>query len=352
MSEKIAARITLLVIFGFILGIFIFSLFKNIQYPLLWNDEAETAMYANRIVQYGYPKLNDGKNNIWQTYLPDRNIGINKKMDSCEALVWGQYYFAAIGEFFAEKTEDIYLKTALVRIPFGVAGLLGLFIMALSISGIFEKNKVHELIFFNAFFFLAVLSVSLTLHLRELRHMSLEVFLSACIFYTYFNYRYYNKTKFVPYSVILALLLFLLYHVFAVTCFVFLATIGLYEFIELLKEKSLGNFFHRIIPLLAASAMIAPFFILCHTMALGEAYRSFLRINNIPFWNRHIIGLFNIPVITQPSPHFPCGTWTGYTPLINYAVGDFILRLNQLDISVLDEFLGETGIYNLIRLIL
>ena len=153
MGEKIAVKIVLLAVFGFIFSVFVFSLFKNIQYPLLWNDETETAMYAKRILQYGYPKLNDGKNIVWETYLPDSNIGINKKMDSCEALVWGQYYFAAIGEFFAEKTNDIYLKTASMRVPFGVAGLLGLFIMALSISGIFRKNAVHELIFFNSHFY-------------------------------------------------------------------------------------------------------------------------------------------------------------------------------------------------------
>ena len=78
------------------------------------------------------------------------------------------------------------------------------------------------------------------------------------------------------------------------TCFIFLAAIGLYEFIELLKERDFSNFFRNIIPLFAASVMIIPFFVLCHTMALGQAYRSFLHINGIPFWDRHIIGLFHI----------------------------------------------------------
>lgn len=287
-------RATLLIIVGFILSIFIFSLFKNIQYPLLWNDETETAVYAKRILQYGYPKINDGKNMVWLTYLPDKSIGINKKADSCEALVWGQYYFTAIGEFFAEKTEDIYVKTAFLRIPFAIAGLLGLVIMAFSVSGMFEKKKVHELLFFGAFFFLALCSVSLTLHLREVRHPSLEIFLAACIFYVYFSCRYYNKTGIVQYIIVLTLLLFLLYHVFTVTCFSLLAGIGLYEFITLLRERDLGNFFRRTAPLFIASVLIAPFFILCHTMALGEAYREFVQINKIPFWDRHIIGLLDI----------------------------------------------------------
>jgi hypothetical protein len=78
------------------------------------------------------------------------------------------------------------------------------------------------------------------------------------------------------------------------TCFIFLAAIGLYEFIELLKERDPANFFRRIIPLFAAFALIMPFFVLCRTMALGEAYRSFLHINDIPFWKRHVIEFFHV----------------------------------------------------------
>lgn len=293
-NKRAPLRTILLIAFGIIFVLFLFSLFKNIQYPLLWNDESETAVYAKRILQYGYPKINDGKNIVWLSYLPDRSIGINKNNDSCEALVWGQYYFAAIGEFFAGKVNDIYLKTALLRIPFAAAGLIGLIIMALSVSWLFGKNSINELIFFNSFFLLALFSVPLVLHMREVRHPSLEILLAASILYTYFSYRYHNRIKFTTYFAASTILLFCLYHVFHLTCFIFLAAIGLYEAFLFLKEKDLGRFLRNVAPLLASLMIIAPFFILCKTMAMGEAYRNFLKIGTMPFWDRHIIGFVGL----------------------------------------------------------
>ena len=294
MGKLKAAKIILLMTLGIILSIFIFSLFKNIQYPLLWNDETETAMYAKRILHYGYPKIHDGKNIVWLSEPPDKSIGINKRMDSCSALLWGQYYFAAIGEFFAEMTDDIYFKTALMRIPFALAGLAGLFIMALSISGLFGKDALSELTFLNIFFSFAILSIPLTLHLREVRHPALVTFLSACIIHTYFYYRYYGKIKFAQYFIMLALLLFLLYHVLHVVCFIFFAAIGLYECAALLKEKDIKSFRRNIAPLFAAFILVIPFFLFCQTFALGRAHRALYHINDMSLWNRHILGFFHI----------------------------------------------------------
>ena len=266
-----AARIVLSATLCFILGAFIFSLFKNIQYPLLWNDESETAMYAKRISQYGYPKIHDGKNIVWLTELPDKEIGVDKKRDSPSSLVWGQYYFASIGEFFAEKADDIYLKTAFLRIPFATAGLIGLFIMALSIINLFEKNIIRKLTFLIIFFSFALSSVTLTLHLREVRHPALVVLLSACIFYIYFNYRYYNKLRTTQYFIGLTLFLFLLYHVFHIVCFIFFAVIGLYELIMLLREKNVRLFLSAIVPVFVAFLLVVPFFIFSQAFETGRA---------------------------------------------------------------------------------
>ena len=267
-------KIVLLVIFFFMLGAFIFSLFKNIQYPLLWNDETETAMYAKRILQYGYPKIHDGKNIVWLSELPDKKIGIDKRSDSCSALVWGQYYFAAIGASFAEMTDDIYFKTALLRIPFTLVGFIGLFIMASSVISLFGKDVLRRLTFLIIFLFFSLSSISLTLHLREARHPALVVFLSACILYVYLNYRRYNKIKNVPYFVGLTLLLFLLYHVFHVVCFIFFAIIGLCECIALLKERDVKNFLVNMAPIFTAFILVIPFFFFCQSFAFGRAYSS------------------------------------------------------------------------------
>ena len=273
-SYDIATRITLSAVLCVVVSAFIFSLFKNIQYPLLWNDESETAMYAKRILQYGYPKLHDGKNVVWLNELPDKKTGIDKKWDTNTVPVWGQYYFAGIGAFFAEKTDDIYLKTAFLRIPFAVAGLAGLLIMVLSVITIFGNSMLCRLSFLILFFALALSSTALTMHLRELRHPALVLFLSACIFCTYFNYRYYNKLKTTQYFIGLVLFLFLLYHVFHVVCFIFFAVIGLYELIILLKERNIGRFFNNMAPIVVTFMLTIPFFIFSQTFKVGKMFMS------------------------------------------------------------------------------
>src|SRR5690242_19677057 len=44
-----------------LLILFLFSVFGHISYPLFWADESMTAMGTERVLQYGYPKVHDGK---------------------------------------------------------------------------------------------------------------------------------------------------------------------------------------------------------------------------------------------------------------------------------------------------
>src|SRR5437762_1893727 len=98
--------------------LFCCSLYKNISYPLIWNDESESTMMATRVIEYGYPKVNDGKNKIFAPDIPGSDIGYNKKLDACTYITWGNYYFATIGVMLANHVEDMYAKTALIRIPY------------------------------------------------------------------------------------------------------------------------------------------------------------------------------------------------------------------------------------------
>ena len=104
----------------------VFSVFKNISYPLFWADESMTAMGAERVLEYGYPKVHDGKNVFYDLNHPDKKLGINEKDDAyVGGAGWGQYYYGIIGYKLAETTSDIYFKTALFRATFAFAGLLG-----------------------------------------------------------------------------------------------------------------------------------------------------------------------------------------------------------------------------------
>ena len=104
-------------------------------------------MQATRILNYGYPKVHDGKNVVNISGAPDE-IAIDEKSDAYLGHVWGQYYFCAMGEFFARKINDIYLKTAVLRFPFALAGFMGIIMMALSVANLFKKSLTDKLLFY------------------------------------------------------------------------------------------------------------------------------------------------------------------------------------------------------------
>lgn len=166
---------------------FAVGLFKNISYPLLWQDESETTMFGQRILQFGYPKVHDGKNTLYFVDLPDKAIAIKRGWDAYVGTPWSHFYLAAVGVFMASRIDNIYLKTALVRIPFAIVGSLGLIILAFSIRRLFSKTSdwVSALILF---LILEVLSVSLQLHLREVRYYSILMFLLALFTWVFSSY--------------------------------------------------------------------------------------------------------------------------------------------------------------------
>ncbi len=65
MTKNKPAIVVLYTALALLAVLFSISLFKNISYPLLWCDEGDTAMYATRVLEYGYPKVHDGKNVLY-----------------------------------------------------------------------------------------------------------------------------------------------------------------------------------------------------------------------------------------------------------------------------------------------
>ena len=186
---------------------FFFVVFKNISYPLFWNDEAETAVFAQRILKYGYPKVNDDGRALNLTEVSDRGVGVKENINAWIHLPWLQYYMASIPEFFAKNISDLYLKTGIVRTTFAFIGFLGVILAGFSFAGVFKKSKY---LFLTFFLLLETLSVSLVLHLRELRSYSLTVFLLSLLFY-FFVKSLNGKLKVLD-RIIFFLLLFLLFN--------------------------------------------------------------------------------------------------------------------------------------------
>lgn len=182
---------------GVLVFLFCFLAFKNISYPLLWNDESETAMTAKQILRFGYPKVHDGKNTV---FIADNPLwlGYKPSSDANVTIPWGNYYFATIGVALSRHVNDLFLKTALVRIPFVAAGLLGIFIFAFAFRGFFSGPGSFRL-FLGMFVLFELLSVNLLLHIREARYYSLVILVTACYFYVFVAYHFLEKFPFMKY---------------------------------------------------------------------------------------------------------------------------------------------------------
>ncbi len=232
--KNLRERCLTLVFFSLSL-LFVVSLFKNISYPLLWADESITAMHGERVLEYGYPKVHDGKNVVYDLRHSNPKLGIDEKTDAyIGGANWGMYYVAAVAVTLAQMSDDFYTKTAILRIPFALAGLIGLAILAFLGAEFFE-NKLSKYGFLTLFAFFELISIPLVLHLREARYYSLTVFLTVLIVFIYSRYRILKKGRFCTYAVLLTISLFLMFITFSPGYLIFVAAISLYESIGFLK---------------------------------------------------------------------------------------------------------------------
>ncbi len=203
--------------------LFCVSLYKNISYPLLWNDESETAMTAEKVIEYGYPKVHDGKNTVFLALTPFR-LGYKASCDANISIGWANYYFAAIGVLLARMTRDMYLQTALVRIPFATAGLVGLLILALAVKGVFPDTIKYRA-FLTLFAFVELCSVFLILHMREARYYSLIILVSACFLYACIRRFIHEEYNFGNYMASMTLLLVIAFNVNFILYYIFCAVL-------------------------------------------------------------------------------------------------------------------------------
>ncbi len=271
----------LLSILALILAVLFFaSIFRHLSYPLLWNDEGDTAMFASRILEYGIPKVHDGKNILHVHPVTDMDLVVNKKWDMYTADTVLTYYWAVPGAWLARKVEDIYDKTFLFRAPFALSGFLGVLIMGLTTASLFERGRPGKPLFLALFFLFATISVSLALHMKEARSYAPAMLLSACILYFYVNHRVLGKGSYRLYVSALVLLLLPQYHNFYPIYIVFIAFLGLYETLRLIgncrKRRGVGQAFATpgirdfkyFVPIILSVLSVLPFVIAFRTIEL------------------------------------------------------------------------------------
>lgn len=271
--------------------VFSISLFKNISYPLLWNDETDAVMFGTRILTFGYPKVHDGKNKVFLVYAPGMDVGINKKYDAYTYITWGSYYYAALSELIARNFDDLYQRTAALRIPFAFIGFLGLILLALPFRRFFSNQSTY-LNFLILYTLFQIFSISLVLHLRETRYFSMIVFFTSIYFILHIGF-IYKKVKFWPYLILMVILLVLLFNTNFVNFAIVIFSAGLFEIILFIKEPTFNKyqiypqtdlknkiitFSKRISPLLTSVILIIPivnFFEIFKTASSLSKFKKF-----------------------------------------------------------------------------
>ena len=141
----------------------------SIGHPLFWQDEGETAMFGRRVLDHGYPKVHGAEGVVYGMGLP-LEVAVDAETDAYLGSLWGQYYLAAAGVAWSAGHDDPYARTARVRLPFVLSGVLGLALLVGAFRGPLAGRSGSALPAATAFLLLLCASTSLQLHLREVRY--------------------------------------------------------------------------------------------------------------------------------------------------------------------------------------
>jgi len=235
-------------------------LFSGLAHPLFWSDEADTAMFARRIIEFGYPKVHDGRNVVYQ-FGSNIALGVDERSDAYIGTTWGQFYFAAPGVRWAEGVADPWAKTARVRLPFALAGALGLVLFAAAVWPALPRGQ--RTLFGALFFACACVSISLVLHLREARYYALVVLLVGALVFVHLRFAVFRTLGVRGYTVAVAALLFLLFNTFFAAFFSLLAVLAF--------ERGRHGL-RGLLPLVPALVAVAPLLVYFETLPIAAAF--------------------------------------------------------------------------------
>jgi hypothetical protein len=149
-------------------------IFARLGTPLLWQDEAETAMFGRSVLEFGIPKVHVGRNVLYGAPLP-LDLGRNEALDVYVASPWAQYYFAAPAVAWSDRAQNFTDRTWRVRLPFALAGWLGVLLLGVVAARLWPASAGGRAGFWLGYGIGLVLSTSLQLHLREVRYYPLVV---------------------------------------------------------------------------------------------------------------------------------------------------------------------------------
>lgn len=225
-------------------------------------------MFAQRVLEFGYPKVHDGKNVVYGLpphLLEDGSLGLraSKKLDAYTGAPWAYYYFGAIGVALAAGSDDLYAKTAWLRIPFATAGVLGLAVLLWGILEAVGGSLRSRLAFAAAYWALAAYSISLILHLREARYYGLIVFLSCSLLVVFLRHQVLGRLSTPRYCILATGLMFLIFNTLYPVYAIFCATLALSLAGSALRSSApvrerLRSVLLGAVPILASLALTLP----------------------------------------------------------------------------------------------
>lgn len=210
-----------------VLSALLFALlfFKHLSHPLLWHDESETAVFGQRVLDYGYPKVH-GERNVVYSLWQKGGVGIHEASDAYTGSAWGQYYLGALAMALASAADDLYVRTGLMRLPFAATGAAGLALLAAAVWPSLGSRRRRLL--FSAFYLLSLgYSVSLLLHLREMRHYPLTLFLVGALVFVFLRRQVFERLGHRAYTLWSGTLLLLLFNTFHPAFTVMLIVMGI-----------------------------------------------------------------------------------------------------------------------------
>lgn len=249
-------------------------LFRHLSYPLLWHDEALTAVFAERVLEVGYPKVHGSRNANYPMH-HDLSVGIREGLDAYIGSPWAQYYFAAPGVAWAAGVEDLYAKTLRVRLPFAAAGAAGVALLLWTAIGSL-RGALRRRAFALCALGLLAWSVSLQLHLREVRYYSLVIALAAGALHLTVRRRLRHDLGAAAYTLGVAGCLVLLFNTFYLAFAGLGLGLGLHALGSALRrgvrEGGLRRLASDLLPLALAGLAVIPFAVFYDTLAVGEAF--------------------------------------------------------------------------------
>jgi hypothetical protein len=246
----------------------------HLAHPLLWHDEADTAVFAQRVAEHGYPRVG-GEPDLRYNLDPRRVAAAG---DAYLGGLWGAYYLGAPGAAWAAATDDPDAKTWRMRLPFALLGCVGVLWVAIVALPAFRTPRARAVLLV-LFGLAAAYSVSLVLHLRQARWYAPALFCFAGVVALHLNRFVFERGAGRAFVLAQSALLFALFNTFHPAFVAVSLALGLdllWRARRVARGARLAWLVRGALPLLLAAALCLPVALAFDLLSLTLSWTDFL----------------------------------------------------------------------------